>query len=96
MPPRARPPRLARPGRGAAYVILDRGQQHATRTTDPAEAETALAPYITEKHVTRIAHGKRDTDKIPIADGEFSDNSDRSSRSARLCVLRSNVAHVYR
>jgi hypothetical protein len=49
-------------------IKSDRGQQHATRTADPAEAEKALARYITEKHVARIAHGKRDTDKIQVLD----------------------------
>jgi hypothetical protein len=72
MPPRPRPPRLwlrpARPGRGAAYFFLDRGQQHATRTADSAEAEKYLARYITEKHTARIAHGKRDTEQIPVLD----------------------------
>jgi integrase len=78
MPRRARPPRLwLRPARydtagkvthAEAWLILDHGRQIGTSATTADEAERALSRYLTQKHSTRIAHGKRDIDQIPVAD----------------------------
>jgi integrase len=72
MPPRPKPPRLwlrpAQPGRSAIFLILDRGQQHPTGTADQAEAERALADYITRKHTAALGNGKLELDQIPVCD----------------------------
>jgi hypothetical protein len=78
MPRRASAPRLwfrparhdaaGRLSRAGAYVILDRGKQITVGSADQGEAEQALAKYLSAKHTTRISRGKRDTDRIPVAD----------------------------
>jgi integrase len=78
MPRRAQPPRLwLRPARSdaagkvthaATWLILDRGKQIGTSATTADEAERALAKYLGAKHSSRIAHGKRDIDQIPVCD----------------------------
>jgi hypothetical protein len=86
MPRRARPPRLwLRPARRdksgrvthlESYVILDRGRQ-ITVGSDARQAEAPLSRYIGEKHSSRIAHGKREIDQIPVADVPWKSMSSR-------------------
>jgi integrase len=68
MPPPRKPPRLwlrpARPGRAAAYFIVDANRQIGTGTADPDQAGQVLASYIREKH----GNVKRETDCIWIAE----------------------------
>lgn len=72
MPPRPKPARLylrrSRGDRGAVWVILDAGSEHATgcSESDRGGAEAALARYIADRY--RPTHRRDDLSRIPIAD----------------------------
>ncbi len=71
MPRRQQPPRLylrERKGRGAVWVILDRGREHGTRCSEGQcdEAEAELARYLARTRLRAIS--RSDPSQVLIAD----------------------------